>query len=245
MERNIKLIIEFDGTDYHGWQSQINASTVQDKLEKAIKKLTAVETKLYGCGRTDAGVHALNYVANFKTSISIPSGKIAYALNSLLPEDIVVKESLDVEESFNARFSAKSKKYRYSLYNSKFPSPLLRNRAMHVNYTLDVDAMAEAANHYIGTYEFTSFKASGSNQISDIRTMIDASVTKRDEIINFDILGTGFLYNMVRIMTGTLLSVGRGKLKPEEITKIIELKDRKKAGKTLPPHGLYLIEVNY
>jgi tRNA pseudouridine38-40 synthase len=243
--RNIKLVIEYDGSNYHGWQSQINASAVQDVIEDAIKRLTGDECAITGSSRTDAGVHAYGQVANFYTGSSIPAEKFSYALNSLLPKDIVVKEALEVSSDFHSRYSAKGKKYRYLIHNSLFPSALLRNRAFHVAHTLDIDEMRKAASCFKGTHDFTSFKAAGSNVKSPVRTITDISLEIQENIIVFEISGDGFLYNMVRIIAGTLVEVGIGKVKHDSIPAIIESYDRKKAGKTAPPQGLYLVEVYY
>lgn len=277
--RNIKLTIEYDGTCYHGWQSQINASAVQDVVCSAIKKLTGEEISLSGSSRTDTGVHALGQVANFFTASSIPADKFAFALNSMLPEDIVIKKSEEADMDFHARFSSKGKKYRYIIYNSVFPSAILRNRAWHVIYSLDAAAMALGAKYFLGTHDFKAFMAAGSSVKSTIRTIKDISINiigpetgtyhmseggNADNLPNkgisaiqekpsqlaaatlaLEITGDGFLYNMVRIIAGTLVQVGYGKIKPDEIPEIIEGGDRKKAGKTAPANGLYLMEVYY
>lgn len=243
--KNIKLIIEYDGSNYHGWQSQINASAVQDIIRKAIMRLTGEECTLIGSGRTDAGVHAYGQVANFHTDSSIPSEKFSYALNSLLPKDIVIRGSSEVNDDFHSRFSAKGKKYRYVIYNSEFPSALLRNRAFHVTNFLDFDEMYKAVCFFKGTHDFSAFKASGSSVKTPIRTITDITLERRDSTIVFEIAGSGFLYNMVRIIVGTLLEVGTGKIKSDSIPEIINSRDRNKAGKTAPPQGLFLIEVYY
>jgi tRNA pseudouridine38-40 synthase len=244
--RNIRLTIEFDGTAYHGWQSQINAITVQDVVGAAINRLTGESCSLTGSSRTDAGVHALGFVCNFKTSSSIPEDKFAYALNTLLPEDVVVQESREVSPQFHSRFSAMGKKYRYLVHNSQFPSALLRNRAYHVYYPLDVKAMQRAAGHFIGTHDFCAFSAAGGSAKTTVRTISQITVEKRQgNQVEVNVTGDGFLYNMVRIITGTLIEVGFGKLKPDDIPEIIESCDRRRAGRTAPAHGLYLVEVYY
>jgi tRNA pseudouridine38-40 synthase len=276
MKRNIKLIIEYDGTAYHGWQSQENAVTVQDTVTAAVCRLTGESCTLTGSSRTDTGVHALGFVCNFFTDSSIPADKFAFALNTLLPDDIVVKRSEEAAADFHSRFSAKGKKYTYLIYNSTFPSALLRHRAYHVYYPLDIDAMNEAAVHFTGTHDFYAFSASGGSVKTTVRTISEAvvkdlshrgSISGQCEIvpdkacdgdpvlrgisasggrlIEFSIKGDGFLYNMVRIITGTLVEVGFGKLKPEDIPGIIDSLDRRKAGRTAPAHGLYLSEVYY
>lgn len=243
--RNVKLIIEYDGTNYHGWQTQKNAKTVQDTIERAIKGLTGEEIDLTGSSRTDFGVHALGQVANFKTNSSIPADRFSYALNRMLPEDIVIKESKEVSLDFHARFQAKGKKYRYLIYSSRFPSAILRKRTYHVSYNLDFEAMEKAVSYFTGTHDFTAFKASGSSVKTSVRTITDVSLKNGEDVIRFEICGDGFLYNMVRIIVGTLVDVGMGRIKADSIPDIIGSLDRKKAGRTAPAEGLYLIEVYY
>ncbi|HPD00978.1 MAG TPA: tRNA pseudouridine(38-40) synthase TruA [Acetivibrio sp.] len=243
--RNIKLTIEYDGTNYHGWQTQNNARTVQDVIEKAIEGLTGEKVALIGSSRTDYGVHALGQVANFATNSTIPGDRFCYALNRILPEDIVIRESCEVGLDFHARFQAKGKKYRYIIYNSRFPSAILRNRAYHVSYNLDIDEMKKAALSFLGTHDFSTFKASGSSVKTSVRTITSVSLEKNGDVLEFEICGNGFLYNMVRIIVGTLVDVGMGRIKADDISDIINGKDRKKAGRTAPAHGLYLVEVYY
>jgi len=243
--RNVKLIIEYDGTNYHGWQTQKNAKTVQDTIERAIKGLTGEMVELTASSRTDFGVHALGQVANFMTNSSIPGDRFSYALNRLLPDDIVIKDSQEVSLDFHARFRSKGKKYRYLIYNSRFPSAILRNRAYHVSYELDFESMQKAASYFPGTHDFSSFRASGSSVKTSVRTITEAVLERDDKIISFEISGNGFLYNMVRIIVGTLVDVGMGRIDADDIPKIIESLDRKRAGRTAPAEGLYLVEVYY
>ncbi|NSW91220.1 MAG: tRNA pseudouridine(38-40) synthase TruA [Firmicutes bacterium] len=245
--RNIKLTIEYDGTNYNGWQSQINGFAIQDKIEDAIYKLTNEKVKLIGAGRTDSGVHAYGQVANFYTSSSIPADKFSFALNTILPDDIVVRKSEEVDEDFHARFSAKGKRYRYLIYNSTHPSALLRNKSWHVFYNLNIELMKEASLYLIGTHNFRSFMAKdkGSQVKSTVRTIWETSLIRRNDIIQIEIAGNGFLYNMVRIIAGTLVDVGIGKIEAKYINDIIKGCDRKLAGRTAPPQGLYLMEVYY
>lgn len=243
--KNIKLIIEYDGTNYHGWQTQKNAKTVQDVIERAIEGLTGEKAALISSSRTDFGVHALGQVANFISNSTIPGDRFSYALNRILPEDIVIRESCEVGLDFHARFQAKGKKYRYIIYNHRFPSAMLRNRAYHVSYNLDIDGMKKAALCFLGTHDFSSFKASGSSVKTSVRTITSVSLEKNDDVLKFEICGNGFLYNMVRIIVGILVDVGMGKIKADDIPDIINSKDRKKAGHTAPAHGLYLVEVYY
>lgn len=243
--RNIKLTIEYDGTAYHGWQSQDNAVTVQDVVTDAIARLTGEDICITGSSRTDAGVHALGQVCNFFTGSSIPADKFAFALNAILPDDIVIRRSEEVTEDFHARFSTIGKKYRYLFYNSVFPSALMRNRAYHVFYPLDVRAMAEAAEYFKGTHDFAAFSATGGSAKTTVRTITDCCVSRDGDIVTFSVKGNGFLYNMVRIMAGTLVDVGIGRISPKAVPEIIDSLDRKRAGRTAPPHGLYLEEIYY
>lgn len=243
--RNIKLTIEYDGTNYNGWQTQEDKNTIQDTVESALKVLTNEETKLVGASRTDSGVHALGQVANFMTSSNISVEKYPNALNSVLPKDIVIKKAEDVSENFHSRYDSKGKTYRYVILNSKYPSALNRNFSYFYPYYLDVKAMQEACEYIIGTHDFSAFKASGGSSKTSIRTVHKAEIIKKSENIYFYITGDGFLYNMVRIIIGTLLEVGRGKIRPKDMEYIILSRDRKRAGKTAPAHGLYLMEVLY
>jgi len=243
--RNIKLTVEYDGTAYHGWQSQENALTVQDVLTDAVMKLTGEKVSITGASRTDTGVHALGQVCNFFTSSPIPADKFSYALNTMLPEDIVIRGSEQVPPDFHARYSAKGKMYRYVFFNSPFPSALERNRAYHVYYPLDETAMDKAAAHFVGTHDFAAFCAAGGSAKTSVRTITKASVARRGEIIELTIAGDGFLYNMVRIIAGTLAEVGFGKIMPDDVPEIIKSLDRKLAGRTAPAHGLYLVEIYY
>ncbi len=243
--RNIRLTIEYDGTAYHGWQSQINAVTVQDVLTAAVGSLTGEKCSLTGSSRTDTGVHALGQVCNFYTESAIPADKFAFALNTLLPEDVVVRKSEEVSEDFHSRFSAVGKKYRYLFFNSTFPSALMRNRAYHVYYPMDAGAMRQAAEYFTGTHDFVAFSAAGSSVKTTVRTISEATIERDGELIEFSVVGDGFLYNMVRILAGTLVEVGVGRLKPDAVPAIIAGLDRRKAGRTAPAHGLYLVEVYY
>jgi tRNA pseudouridine38-40 synthase len=243
--RNIKLTIEYDGANYHGWQSQINAVAIQDVVQKKIEKLTGEEITLIGASRTDVGVHAYGQTANFTTTSSIPSEKFSFALNKLLPNDIVIKRSEEVCAEFHSRFWAKGKRYRYIIYNSLFRSALLRNRAYHVPVKLDFEAMEEASKCFIGRHDFAAFRSTGGNAKTSERTVHDAILKKEFETIEFEISGDGFLYNMVRIITGTLVEVGMGRIAACDIPDIIKSLDRRRAGRTAPAHGLYLLEVYY
>ena len=243
--KNIKLKIEYDGTNYHGWQSQDNAEAICDVLSNAVNEVTGENVKLYGASRTDAGVHAYGQVANFFTDSNIPPDKYTFVLNTVLPPDIVIKESREASEKFHSQYYAKGKKYQYLIYNEKTPSALMRNKAYFVPQGLKITKMKEAAKYFIGEYDFSAFCAAGSSVKSFTRTIYGISVEKSGEIIKIEVEGNGFLYNMVRIIAGTLADVGKGKISADAIPEIIEGKDRRKAGKTAPPHGLYLVEVYY
>lgn len=242
---NVKIEIEYDGTNYHGWQKQKNSISIQEIMENAIKKVLNEEVKLIGAGRTDAGVHAKGQVANFHTNTKIPMEKLPYAINSQLPPDIVVKSATIVPEDFHARYSAKAKVYTYTIYNSKFPSPFYRYYSYFYPFQLDLKSMREAASYIVGEHDFAAFKASNSSVKNTVRTVNSLEVIKLGDIIKIEVEANGFLYNMVRIIAGTLLNVGIRKIKPEEIIEIIESKDRSRAGPTLPASGLCLEKVIY
>jgi tRNA pseudouridine38-40 synthase len=243
--RNIKLTIEYDGSAYHGWQSQINAVTVQDTLEAALSGLIGEKIAVTGASRTDNGVHALGQVANFFTESAITPDKYSYALNTMLPSDITIRRSEEVPENFHSRFSAKGKKYIYKIYNSTFPSALLRDRAFHVFRPLDLEKMSKASEFFVGKQDFAAFMAAGSSVKTTVRTIRSILFKRQGELISMEIEGDGFLYNMVRIIAGTLDDVGCGRIAWQDVRGIIDGLDRTKAGKTAPPQGLYLAEVYY
>lgn len=246
MAKNIKLIIEYDGTNYSGWQSQKGRfMTLHETIENAIRQIVKEDIELIGCSRTDAGVHAKGFVANFLTNSRIPGDKFKYAINSILPEDIVIIDSEEVDLEFHSRYSCISKRYIYKILNTEWPSPINRYYTYHVKDKLNANDMNEAAKYFEGTYDFSSFKNVGSSVKTSVRTIMESKVYKEEEIIYFSVTGNGFLYNMVRIMTGTLIEVGMGKRKPQDISTILEAKDRKLAGKSVPPTGLYLDRVFY
>lgn len=242
---NVKILLEYDGTNYHGWQRQKNACSIQEVLEEAISVMTGENIRITGAGRTDAGVHALGQVANFKTSTRIPLEKLPYAINSRLPDDIAVKSALAVPEDFHARLSAKAKVYTYTIYNAPFPSPLLRKYTYFFPLPLDMDAMRQATGLFVGIHDFSAFRASGSPVKTSVRRVNRLEVSRSDDLIRIEIEADGFLYNMVRIISGTLLDVGLHKICPEEVASIIASGDRDRAGKTLPPQGLCLLRVIY
>jgi tRNA pseudouridine38-40 synthase len=245
--RNINLIIEYDGTNYCGWQSQKNANSIQETIQTAIEKITSNRPNLYGSGRTDKGVHAFGQTANFLTESKVPAEKFAYNLNSVLPKDIVIKESIEVDLDFHARYNAVGKEYSYLILNSKHPSALYRNLAYHVNYCekLNIDEMILASQEFVGTHDFRGFMAKGSSIKDTIRTIDEIKITQDDEFIKLTFRGNGFLYNMIRIISGTLLFTAVGKINAKDILGIISSMNRRQAGMTLPAHGLYLEKVLY
>lgn len=243
--RNIRLTIEYDGKEFNGWQKQPNKLNIQGNLEKVISDLTKEEIEIIGSGRTDAGVHALGQVANFKTNSNIPIEKFAIAINSRIKQSIRVKKSEEVDERFHSRYNCKRKTYRYIINTSETGSAIYRNLEYNIKMQLDVKKMQEAVKFFIGEHDFSAFKSSGTSSKSSVRTIYNAKVEQDGERIIIELTGNGFLYNMVRIISGTLVEVGLNKIKPEDITKIIESKNRQNAGKTLPPCGLYLVSVEY
>lgn len=244
--RNIKLVIEYDGKEFNGWQKQPNKLNIQGEIEKAIERITGEEVDLTASGRTDAGVHAIGQVANFKTNSNLPIQKIPIALNANLKKSIIIKSAEEVEERFHSRLNCKKKTYRYIINNSKYGTAIYRNLETHIPIKLDIQKMQEAVKYFEGEHDFKAFKASGTSSKSSVRTIYKAEVIDAgNERIYIELTGNGFLYNMVRIISGTLVEVGLGKLEPKEIEKILELKNRENAGKTLPPQGLYLVKVEY
>ena len=244
--RNIKLTIEYDGKDFNGWQKQPNKLNIQGTIEKAIEEITGEKIELSASGRTDSGVHALGQVANFKTNSTIPIEKFPIAINSKIKKSIVIKSAEEVEERFHSRLCCKKKTYRYIINNTKEGTAIYRNLETHIPIKLDVNKMKQAISYFEGEHDFKTFKSSGTSSKSSVRTIYKAElIEKENNKIWIELTGNGFLYNMVRIIVGTLVDVGLGKIEPEEIKKIIEEKDRAKAGKTLPPQGLYLVKVEY
>ena len=232
--RNIKLTIEYDGKDFNGWQKQPNKLNIQGSIEQAISQITGEEIDLQASGRTDAGVHALGPVANFKT-----------AINTKLKRIIRIIKAEEEDEKFHSRLSCKRKTYRYIINNSEQGTAIYRNLETNIPNHLDEEKMNEAVKYFIGEHDFKAFKASGTSSKSSVRTIYEAKVYRNAEKIYIELTGNGFLYNMVRIIAGTLVEVGLGKIEPTEIPKIIESKNREKAGKTLQPQGLYLVKVEY
>lgn len=245
--RNIKLTLAYDGANYHGWQLQApeHGPTIQGVLEDKLQLLTKQPVRVQGAGRTDAGVHALGQVASFATESRIPAERFPLALNSVLPPEIVALEAGDVSAEFNARFSAVRKTYRYHIYHAQQPSPFWYRYAWHVPNKLDLAAMEEGARLLTGTRDFRSFCASGSPVKNFVRTVDACRVEREGNIIQISITADGFLYNMVRIIVGTLVEMGKGKRDPGEMPGIIDSRTRVAAGTTAPPQGLFLVSVEY
>ena len=243
--RNIKLTIEYDGTNYLGWQRQKVGNTIQGALEEAIEVQTNEKVETIGSSRTDAGVHAKGFIANFKTNSKIPAEKYREAINHKLPEDIVILKSEEVDEDFHARYNAMGKTYSYTILNREVQSAINRNYVYNVKRRLDTEAMREACEYFIGTHDFAAFKTSGSSVKTTVRTISELYLEEQEDTIKIYVTGDGFLYNMVRIIVGTLIMVGFNKIKPNEIENIIKEKDREKAGICVPAKGLVLERVYY
>lgn len=243
--RNIKLTIEYDGKEHKGWQKQPSSLNIQGEIEKAIKTITGEDVDLIGSGRTDAGVHAFGQVANFKLYSNFPIQKMATAINSQLKQSIRIKNAEEVDEDFHSRYHCHKKTYMYIIDNSEQGTAIYRNYTYHISQPLNIENMQKAAKYFVGEHDFSSFKSSGTSSKSSVRTIYEANVIKEQERIVIMLTGNGFLYNMVRIIAGTLVEVGLNKIEPEEIKKIINSKDRQKAGKTLPPQALFLLKVEY
>ena len=258
--RNIKLVIEYEGTNYYGWQVQPKLKTIQGVLQSKLSMITKADTEVIGAGRTDAGVHALGQAANFRTDSRMTPGEFKAALNSVLPKDIVIKDVQEIESDFHARYSATSRTYRYTILNGTTPSAFLRNYTYLVSQPLDVDSMDDACRALLGTHDFSSFASTGDPVRSFVRTVSDARmqdagclVTQAEacyssaehRLIRFQIEANAFLRGMVRAIAGTLLGIGRGKMLPEKMREILEAKTRSAAGPSLPGRGLCLIKVDY
>ncbi len=251
-----RAVISYDGKNYVGWQRQLNGMSVQEKMEIALSKIFGTPTSCTASGRTDSGVHAEGQVVHFDAETSIPTDKIPYAVNTELPDDVSMLACEETTEDFNARFSAKRKTYRYSLYSSPHRIATLNTNHTHIISPLNIEDMKKGAEYIVGEHDFKCFEASGSVVKSTVRTVfsLDIEVKNLAEIkgaafqpvkVDIAVTGNGFLYNMVRIIAGTLVYVGMGKLTPEDVKDIIDSKDRTKAGKTLPPEGLTLVSVEY
>jgi tRNA pseudouridine38-40 synthase len=243
--RNVMIVCEYDGTAYHGWQRQPNGISIQEVLEEKIGIITQEKVRVTASGRTDAGVHALNQVANFRMKSAIGCQNLLKGINSLLPEDIVVKVLQDADDEFHARYSAKSKIYVYRIFNNPVRSALYRNYSWHLRVPLDLGAMGRAAKFLEGTHDFSSFCAAGSDAEGRVRTVTATSVEMEDSMLRFTIEANGFLRYMVRNIVGLLVDVGKGIIPPTGVREIMDAMDRTRAGITAPPQGLFLKEVRY
>ena len=243
---NFKLTIEYDGTEYQGWQRQKNGRTIQEVIENAINIMTGEKVSLTGSGRTDAGVHALGQTANFHCNTELGPETFQKGLNSLVPDDIVIKKCCLIDDEFHARYDAKSKTYHYNILNQRLNSAISRRYVWHIRKMLNLEAMRSAIRHIAGTHDFKAFEGSGSPRSNTIRTIINATLIELDQNnLSFQIEGNGFLRYMVRNIVGTLVEVGLGKITSDDFKTILLSRDRNRAGATAPPHGLFLVNVKY
>ena len=243
--RRIMLVVAYEGTHYHGWQLQPNGITIEGVLNEALSRLLGEEIVVIGASRTDAGVHSYGNVAVFDTNTRIPAEKLAYALNQRLPEDIVVQSSCEVAPDFHPRHCESRKTYEYRILNRKMPLPMRRRDTYFYYYDLDVERMQQAAELLTGEHDFKSFCATAAVVETTVRTIYELRVSREDDVIAIRVTGSGFLYNMVRIIAGTLIEVGAGKRSPESMREILEARDRAAAGPTAPAHGLTMIGIAY
>ena len=241
----VKLVVAYEGTNYCGWQIQPNGITIEQVLNETLSSLLGEEITVTGASRTDAGVHSLGNVAVFETHTKMPAEKISFALNQRLPEDIVVQESCQVPEDFHPRFSKSRKTYEYRILNCRFRQPLERRTSYFYHYPLDVSAMQRAAAYLVGEHDFTSFASVHAQTNTYVRMIYALDVVREGDMIRIRVQGNGFLYNMVRIIAGTLIQVGAGIKKPEDMESILAGKDRELAGPTAPAHGLTMIGLEY
>lgn len=243
--RNIAIRLRYEGTAYHGWQLQKEDITVASVLEDAIFKVCGSPSRVTGCGRTDAGVHALRYCANFRTGCGIPADRIPYALNARLPGDIAVTDAVEADEDFNAILSCRKKEYIYKILNSGIRDPFLENRVCFYPQHLDMDQMKKAAEAFVGTHDFKAVRSEGTQTKTTVRTVFSCTAEKSGDIITVSVCADGFLYNMCRAIVGTMVYASYGKLQPEDIPGLLLTGDRRLTGPTMPPQGLYLNRVWY
>ena len=243
--KRVKLVVAYDGTNYHGWQVQDNGITREEVLNRTLSELVQEDIKVIGASRTDAGVHACGNVAVFDTESRIPGDKFSFALNQRLPEDIRIQESCEVDADFHPRYADTVKTYEYNILNRRFELPSKRLYAAFCYYPMDIERMNQAAAYLVGEHDFKSFCSAGAQVQTTVRTIYAVNVTKDDDMVHIRITGNGFLYNMVRIIAGTLMQVGTGLMEPEQVKEILEARDRSKAGPTAVAKGLTLVEIRY
>lgn len=243
--KRIKLTVAYDGTHYCGWQIQKNGITVEEVLNKTLSKFFGEDIAVIGASRTDSGVHALGNVAVFDANVTMPPDKISYAINNLLPDDIRIQKSEEVPSDFHPRYCDTRKTYEYKIYNAQFPDPLVRLYSHFVYFHLDEEKMQQAANYLVGEHDFKSFCTPKDEVENTVRTIYYIKVIREENMVKVRINGNGFLYNMVRIIVGSLLKVGMGMIPPEEVKNILEAKDRTRAGHKAAACGLTLVEVEY
>lgn len=245
MIRNLKLVLAYDGTEFSGWQVQPGFRTVQDELERAIFEITREQLRVHVCGRTDAGVHALGQVVNFYTKTKIDTAALVKAINAKLPADVAVLSIEEVGQSFCANKDAVTKRYRYVFFDRRVHDPFLRKHAWHVRQRLDDQAMHRAAQALKGRHDFRSYQSDYPNRMTSVRTITDISVTRSGDCVILEVEADGFLYNMVRAIAGTLAQVGRGNWPESSVGEALRALDRKAAGPTAPPEGLFMVRANY
>jgi len=243
--KNIAMRIMFDGSKYHGWQVQKSEITIAGTLETVLSQLCDHPVKIHGCGRTDAGVHAERYCANFKTSSNIPADRLPYAINSLLPDDISVQSAVQAPDNFDSNLSCIKKEYTYRIFNSRLRDPFYARRAYFYPQTLNIEAIKAAAEHFVGKHDFAAVRSVGTETKTTIRTVFWYEIEEKEPFIEFRACADGFLYNMARAMVGTLLYISEGKIMPDDLPVLLEKKDRRLTGPTVPPDGLYLTRIWY
>lgn len=243
--RNLKLIVSYDGSDFNGWQMQPGYRTVQDVLEQAVQSVTGIRPRANASGRTDAGVHAVGQVVNFYTETRLTPETLVRAINSRLPDDVVVREACEVGQSFDANKDAVRKLYRYVIRDQSIPDPFMRKYCAQSRHRLDASAMARASRALVGRHDFHSFETEWPNRLSSVRTITHLTVNRAGEMIWIDVEADGFLYNMVRAIAGTLMNVGRGFWPESKVAEILNAEDRREAGPTAPATGLFLMRVTY
>jgi len=243
--KNIAMRLMYDGSKYHGWQIQKTETTISGTLEYALSKLCGHRIKLHGCGRTDAGVHAEKYCANFKTTSTIPPDRLPLAANSLLPSDIAIQEAMYVSDDFDSILSCIKKEYTYRIYNSRIKNPFYTNRAYFYPRNLNIETMGQAAKHFVGKHDFAAVRSVGTETKTTVRTVFWYEIEEKGPIIELRACADGFLYNMARAMAGTLLYVSEGKITPDDIPRLLKQRDRRLTGPTAPPEGLYMTKIWY